>query len=75
MGVLLDGMVATTKTAAFGMAGMILTAQGATSLLAEGRNHGAGQWLSASVASLVVAEWFATTLVRAIAARTRVTSS
>ena len=75
IGVLPDGMVATAGTAVFGMAGMILAAQGVTGLLAEGRDHGAGQWLSASIVSLVVACGFAVTLLRAIAARSRVTSS
>ena len=58
----------TVATVAFGLAGAGLLAQG-LSMLAEGTQHGAGQWLSAAIVALIAASFSGVRLLRELQVR------
>jgi hypothetical protein len=64
LGAVPPSLVPAMATAAFGLAGAALAVQA----LGGGRDHGAGQWLSAAVVSLVLAGAYGRQVVRALSA-------
>jgi hypothetical protein len=61
-GIVPPGLVPAAATATFGLAGAVL----AVEALGSGRDHGAGQWLSAAVISLLVAGLYARQVLRSL---------